>query len=229
MAYCSIEAARDAGVTGDDAVVAAWITAAQEGIERYTQQCFEPTDLVVVADVGADGLVILPRRVRSVTAVMPVLEPDDGTSIPDAAYRFTSSRVLGQIDAVHLAWGGYDDLVAGAESYNGGWLGLWERWGAEQVKVVGEFGYDEVPLLVQQACAMLAADLQAKATPPDADAAEDASLQVDDEGNNVAIEDGTDDGPSEGVVSPSSSTGSTQVDALLVGYLNRGATLIGGV
>lgn len=228
MAYCSLEAARTAGVTGTDAEVTAWITAARERIDAYTQQCFEPTDLVVVADVGADGLVILPRRVRTVTSVMPVLEPDDGTSLPAASYRVTSSAVLGQVDAVHLAWGGYDDLVAGAESYNGGWLGLWERWGAEQVKVVGSFGYDTVPLLVGQACALLAADLQAKAQPSDADATADTSLQVDDEGNNVAIED-TDDDPSEGVVSASASTGSTQVDALLTGYLNRGYNLIGGV
>ncbi|MEU7381547.1 hypothetical protein AB0A91_16395 [Streptomyces sp. NPDC042207] len=226
MAYCSIEAAKDAGVTGDDAVVTAWITAAQEAIERYTQQVFEPTDLVVVADVGADGLVILPRRVRTVTSVMPVLEPDDGASVPSSAYRVTSSAVLGQVDAVHLAWGGYDDLVAGAESYNGGWLGLWERWGAEQVKVVGEFGYEEPPLLVQHGCALLAADLQAKAQPSDADAEQDPSLQVDDEGNNVAIET---DAPSETPVGAASSTGSTQVDALLAGYLNRGPSLIGGV
>jgi hypothetical protein len=227
MAYCSIEAARNAGVTGDDAVVAAWITAAQEAIERYTQQCFEPTDLVVVADVGADGLVTLPRRVRTVTAVMPVLEPDDGVSLPPASYRVTSSAVLGQVDAVHLAWGGYDDLVVGAESYNGGWLGLWERWGAEQVKVIGSFGYDTVPLLVQQACALLAAHLQAEASPTDPDAP-DGGLDVDDEGNNVAIED-ADEEVASGVVSPSASTGSTQVDALLSGYLNRGYNLIGGV
>lgn len=228
MAYCTLEAAKTAGVTGTDAEVTAWIAAARERIDAYTQQVFEPTDLVVVADVGADGLVILPRRVRSVTAVMPVLEPDDGASLPPTAYRVTSSRVLGQVDAVHLAWGGYDDLVAGAESYNGGWLGLWDRWGAEQVKVVGSFGYDEVPQLVGQACALLAAHLQAQAAPSDADAVQDPGLQVDDEGNNVAIED-TDDGASEGVVSASASTGSTQVDALLAGYLNRGASLIGGV
>jgi hypothetical protein len=220
MAYCSIEEAREAGCTGDDAEVAAWIEAAREAIERYTQQVFEPTDLVVVADVGADGRVILPRRVRTVTSVMPVLEADDGPSLPSSSYRVTSSAVLGQVDAVLLGLGGYDDLVAGAESYNGGWSGLMARWGAEQMKVAGEFGYDEPPLLVAKACALLAADLQAKAQPSDADAANESSLQVDDEGNNVAIED-ADDGPSSGVVSPSSSTGSTQVDGLLTGYLNR--------
>lgn len=228
MAYCSEAQARDAGVTGTDAEVAAWIAAAKERITAYTQQLFEPTDLVVVADVGAGGLVILPRRVRTVTAVMPVLAADDGPSIPSSAYRATSSDVLGQVDAVRLAWGGYNDLVVGAESYNGGWLGLWERWGAEQVKVVGTFGYAATPLLVGQANALLAAELQAQARPSDADAADDPSLQVDDEGNNVAIEDGDDDAPSDDVT-PSASTGSTQVDALLSGYLNRGSTLLGGV
>lgn len=228
MAYCSLEAAREAGCTGTDAEVAAWIAAAQERITAYTWQLFEPTDLVVVAGVGADGLVILPRRIRTVTSVKPVLNADDGPSLPSSAYRVTSSDVLGQVDAVHLAWGGYDDLIVGAESYNGGWLGLWDRWGAEQVKVAGSFGYAAPPLLVGQACALLAADIQAKAAPSDADAAQDTGLQVDDEGNNVAIED-TDDDPSSEPVSPSASTGSTQVDALLAGYLNRGATLLGGV
>lgn len=228
MAYCSIQAARDAGCTGTDAEVAAWIEAAREGIERYTQQLFEPTDLVVVADVGAGGLVILPRRVRTVTSVSPVLADDDAPSMPSSAYRVTSSDVLGQVDAVHLRWGGYNDLVVGAESYNGGWLGLWDRWGAQQAKVAGNFGYDEAPLLVGQGNALLAAHLQAEAAPSDADAAEDPSLQVDDEGNNVAIEDTDDDAPSE-PVAPSATTGSTQVDALLAGYLNRGHSLLGGV
>lgn len=228
MAYCSEEAAREAGCTGTSAEVAAWIAAAQEQITRYTQQLFEPTDLVVVADVAPGGLVILPRRVRTVTSVVPVLNADDGPVIPSSAYRVTSSAVLGQVDAVHLAWGGYDDLVVGAESYNGGWQGLWDRWGAEQVKVFGSLGYDAVPMVVGQASALLAADMQAKAKPSDADAAQDSSLQVDDEGNNVAIED-SDDASSSEPVAPSASTGSTQVDALLTPYLNRGPSLIGGV
>ncbi|MGJ5895148.1 hypothetical protein ACSCBZ_24810 [Streptomyces niveiscabiei] len=227
MAYCSLADAREKGVTGTDAEVAAWIAAARERIDAYTQQLFEPTDLVVVADVGAGGLVILPRRVRTVASVKPVLASDDVPSVPSSAYRVTSSDVLGQVDAVHLRLGGWDDLVVGAESYNGGWAGLWDRWGARQVEVTGVFGYAEVPLLVAQACALLAADVQAKAAPSDADAAQDPGLQVDDEGNNVAIEN-TDD-ESSSTVDPSSSTGSTQVDALLAGYLNRGHTLIGGV
>lgn len=227
MAYCSIQAARDAGCTGTDAEVTAWISAARERIDKYTQQLFEPTDLAVVADVAPGGLVILPRRVRTITSVTPVLNADDGPVIPSSAYRVTSSSVLGQIDAVHLAWSGYDDLVVGAESYNGGWQGLWSRWGAEQVKVLGSFGYDTVPMPVSLGNALLAAEMQAKGQPSDADAEQDSSLQVDDEGNNVAIEDSDD--PSSEPVAPSSSTGSTQVDALLAAYLNCGPSLIGGV
>ncbi|MFI8865340.1 hypothetical protein ACIGNW_00255 [Streptomyces sp. NPDC053707] len=222
-----MEQAREAGATGSDVEVAAWISAATERITSYTQQCFEPTVMVVVADVAPDGLVLLPRRVRTVTAVTPVLDGGDGTSLPPSAYRVTSSDVLGGVDAVHLRWGGYDDLIVGAESYNGGWRGLFDRWGAEQAKVTGEFGYATVPVLVAQACALLAAHTQGQAAPSDADTTAAPGLDVDDEGNNVRIED-TDDDAAE-PLPPSASTGSTQVDALLVGYLNRGHSLIGGI
>ncbi|MFD9915628.1 hypothetical protein [[Kitasatospora] papulosa] len=213
-------------MTGDDAEVAAWISAATERITAYTQQLFEPTPLVVVADVAPGGLVLLPRRVRSVTTVAPVLDGDAGTSLPATAYRVTSSDVLGGVDAVHLRWGGYDDLIVGAESYNGGWRGLFDRWGAEQARVEGEFGYAAVPVLVAQACALLAAHTQAAAAPSDADSTAAPGLDVDDEGNNVRIEDKADDTEP---LPPSASTGNTQVDALLVGYLNRGHSLIGGI
>jgi hypothetical protein len=226
MAYCSEEEARNAGCTGTSAEVLAWIAAAEERITRYTQQLFEPTSLVVVADVAADGLVILPRRVRTVTAVTPVVSDGSASALPSSAWRVTSSDVLGQVDAVHLRWGGYDDLIAGAESYNGGWRGLFERWGMEQAKVTGEFGYDTVPTLVAKACALLAAHIQAEAAPSDADAAADPGLSVDDEGNNVRIED---DDAETTPDAPSSSTGSTQVDALLVGYINRAVPSFGGV
>ncbi|WP_329163926.1 hypothetical protein OHB49_28850 [Streptomyces sp. NBC_01717] len=226
MAYCSVDQARDAGCTGTDAEVAAWIGAATERITSYTQQQFEPMTMVVVADVAPDGTCLLPRRVRTVTSVTPVVAADDAPSLPSSAYRVTSSDVLGSVDAVLLRWGGYDDLIAGAESYNGGYRGLFERWGLEQARVAGEFGYAEVPPLVAQACALLAAHIQAQAAPSDADAAQDPGLDVDDEGNNVRIED---DAEETTPVSASASTGSTQVDALLVGYLNRGHSLIGGV
>ncbi|MEU3700984.1 hypothetical protein AB0E82_02025 [Streptomyces anulatus] len=226
MAYCSVAQARDAGCTGEDAEVAAWISAATERITAYTQQFYEPTVAVVVADVAPDGTCLLPRRVRTVTSVTPVVAGDDAPSLPSSAYRVTSSDVLGAVDAVHLRWGGYDDLIVGAESYNGGWRGLFDRWGAEQARVTGEFGYATVPVLVAQACALLAAHIQAAAAPSDADSTAAPGLDVDDEGNNVRIEDTDDETTTP--VAPSASTGSTQVDALLVGYLNR-VSLIGGI
>lgn len=225
MAYCSVAQARDAGCTGEDAEVTAWISAATERITAYTQQFYEPTVAVVVADVAPDGTCLLPRRVRTVTAVTPVRAGDDAPSLPSSAYRVTSSDVLGAVDAVHLRWGGYDDLIVGAESYNGGWRGLFDRWGAEQARITGEFGFAEVPPLVAQACALLAAHIQAAAAPSDADSAAAPGLDVDDEGNNVRIEN---DDKTTTPVAPSASTGSTQADALLVGYLNR-TSLIGGI
>ncbi|MDX3074618.1 hypothetical protein [Streptomyces sp. MI02-7b] len=228
MAYCSVQAAKDAGCTGSDAEVAAWITAATERITAYTLQLFEPTPgMVVVADVAPDGLVILPRRVRSIDSVTPITDgPSDAPSLPSSAYRVTSADVLGQVDAVRIAYGGYNDLVVGAESWNGGWQNLLASYWQPQVTVVGTFGYAEVPALVAQACALLAAHLQAQALPSDADAAQDPGLDVDDEGNNVRIED-TDDDPSQTPVAPLASTGSTQVDALLVGYLNPPPSVVG--
>lgn len=220
--YCTIAQARDAGCTGTDAEVTAWIQAAQDAIERYTRQVFSPTTMAVVVDVGAGGLGLLPRRVRTVTSVTPVGVPD-ALSLPSSAYVVTSSSVLGEVDAVQIRYGGWDDLVAGAESYSGGWLGLWERWGAERVRVEGSFGYDEVPLLVARACALLAADLQADTRPDDPDAPDDG-LDVDDEGNNVAISDDTADDPSD---DGRPTTGSLRVDRLLAAYINAPAALEG--
>lgn len=225
MAYCSEQQARDAGCTGENADVLAWIAAATERITAYTRQLFEPTALVVVADVGPDGTCLLPRRVRSITTVAPVVAGGTGAVLPATAYRYTSADVLGAVDAVYLRWGGYDDLVVGAESYNGGWRGLFESWGLEQAQVSGEFGYAQCPPTVTTACALLAAHMQAAAAPSDADAAQAPGLDVDDEGNNVRIENTTvEDTP----VPPSASTGSGQVDALLVGFINY-ASVIGGV
>lgn len=215
---CTVQQARDAGATGTDPEVAGWITAATVRITRYTSQLFEPTTVAVVADVAPDGLVLLPRRVRTVTSV--TLHPDR-PSLPPSAYRVTSSAdAVGALDTVQLAYGGWDDLVAGAESYNGGWENLLGCY--DQVTVAGEFGFDAPPPEVTQACALLAADMQARATPSDADAAADRSnLDADDEGNNVRITD-EDDAPSA-VVTPSSSTGLAVADALLAPYINAQA------
>lgn len=213
---CTTQQARDAGCTGTDPEVAGWIAAATVRITRYTSQFFEPTTVAVVADVAPGGLVLLPRRVRTVTSV--TLHPD-GPVLPSSAYAVTSAAdAVGALDSVRLAYGGWDDLVAGAESYSGGWANLFDCY--EQALVAGEFGLDAPPSEVSTGCALLAADMQAKATPSDADAAVDESLDVDDEGNNVRI---TDDEPAAGDVSPVSSTGNAAVDALLAPYINGAA------
>lgn len=223
---CTVQQARDAGTTGTDSEVTAWIGAATGRITAYTQQLFEPTTVAVVADVAPGGLVLLPRRVRTVTSVTPVSTSSvDAPSLPSTAYRVTSSAVLGAVDAVQIAYGGWNDLIVGAESYSGGWANL--IGAVEQVTVVGSFGFDAVPFEVAEACALLAADVQAKARPSDADAAAgDDGLDADDEGNNVRI---TTDDASETAVSPSSSTGSTAVDALLAGFINPGRFVLGGI
>ena len=222
---CTEQQARDAGCTGDTPVVLAWIAAATVRITRYTHQFFEPTDTVVVADVAPGGLVLLPRRVRTVTSVTPVWDgPGDAPALPPSAYRVTSASTLGAVDAVKIQLGGYDDLVDGAESYNGGWQGLFDRYWSQQATVAGSFGYDAPPTEVTQGCALLAASMQATATPSDADAEQDAGLDADDEGNHVRIT--VDD---ETPVAGASSTGVTAVDALLAPYINAAPTVVGGV
>jgi hypothetical protein len=224
---CTEQQARDAGCTGDTPTVLAWIAAATVRITRYTSQFFEPTDAVVVADVAPGGLVLLPRRVRTVTSVTPIWDgPTDAPSLPSSAYRVTSSSMLGAVDAVQIALGGYDDLVCGAESYNGGWANLFASYWSQQVSVDGSFGLDETPPEVTQGAALLAASMQAAATPSDADATVDAGLDVDDEGNNVRIT--TDDDADDGA-SPASTTGNPAVDALLAPYINAGRVLLGGI
>lgn len=214
---CTEQQARDAGCTGDSPVVLAWIAAATVRITRYTSQFLEPTDAVVVADVAPDGLVLLPRRVRQITSVTPISDgPVDPPALPASAYRVTSADVLGQVDAVRIAYGGYDDLVVGAESWAGGWANLLDYW-SPQVSVAGSFGLATTPPEAAQACALLAAHMQAQAAPSDADAAQDPGLDVDDEGNNVAI---TEDQDENDDTSPTSSTGLAVVDQLLAPYIN---------
>jgi hypothetical protein len=221
---CTEQQAIDAGCTGDSSVVQAWIAAATVRITRYTCQFLEPTDAVVVADVAPDGLVILPRRVRQITSVTPV--PTGSTTppaLPASAYRVTSADTLGQVDAVRIAYGGYDDLVCGAESWAGGWANLLDYW-SPQVSVAGSFGLATTPPEAAQACALLAAHMQAQAAPSDADAAQAPGLDVDDEGNNVRIED--EDDADTG--SPSASTGLAVADQLLAPYINA-RPVLGGI
>ncbi len=229
MAYCTVDQARAAGCTGTDAEVGAWIALAQVRVDRFTQQAFEPTDMTVAADIGPDGLILLPRRVRSVSAVV-VADGGvggDGVTLPAAAYRVTTSAVLGDVDAVQLYATGYDDLVAGAESYSGGWAGLFDRLCADRAQVTGSYGFDAPPPGVDLATAMVAAYVQgvttgtataSGTTPP-------GGVDTDDEGNNVAITD-TEGGATTSPAAPS--TGVAEADALLSQY-HGGPALLAGV
>ncbi|GAA2112461.1 hypothetical protein GCM10009759_55190 [Kitasatospora saccharophila] len=227
--YCTVAQARAAGCTGTDGEVIGWISRAQAVVDAYTQQAFEPTDLTVAGTVSPTGLILLPRRVRTVSAVRLGTGPGDSDhTIPATAYRVTSSSVLGQVDAVQLAQYGYDDLVAGAESYSGGWANLWCRWGSSAL-VDGSFGYDTPPPGVDLATAMVAAWSQLVATGQGTAGGGVApgGIQVDDEGNNVVIEPATSDDTGDGPSTPRATTGVPQADVLLSLYRND-YTLIGG-
>lgn len=225
MAYCTVAQARAQGCTGTDDEVTGYIAMAQGRVDEFTRQAWEPVTLTVIADLGPDGLALLPRRVRSITSVTPVAEAGAPAVLPASAWRATSSAVLGAVDAVRLDVGGWDDLVAGAESWAGGWAGLLDRWCADQVEVTGEFGWDGPPPAVQQATALVAAAVQQLVAPQqDGDPDAPGELDVDDEGNNVRITPADDETPS------GQTTGSLQADALLApAYVNAGLTLIGGV
>ncbi len=224
--YCTVAQARAAGVTGTDPEVVAWILLAQTRVDQYTQQAFEPTDLTVAGYVGTGGLILLPRRVRTVDAVVLATGPGaTGQTVPATAYRVTTSAMLGQVDGVQLAQGGYDDLVAGAESYNGGWPGLWIRWG-RSATVSGSFGWDAPQPGVALATAQVAAWVQGVTTghgTPGGGIAP-GGLAVDDEGNNVVIEPAAD---SDDAAPPVAGTGVATADVLLAPYLNRYNLLAG--
>lgn len=225
--YCTVAQARAAGCTGTDQEVTGWILVAQQRVDAYCQQAFEPTDLTVSGEVGGDARILLPRRVRTVATV--TLSAGPGTVdyvVPPSAYRVTSSATLGQVDAVQLALCGFDDLIAGAESYSGGWPALWRRWGT-LASVAGSYGYETPPPGVALATAQVAVWVQAVTTGQGTPGGgiTPGGLRVDDEGNNVVIE--PDTGGEDGAAPPRSGTGVTSADILLAPYLNH-HQLIGG-
>jgi hypothetical protein len=136
------------GATGTDAEVAAWIEAARERITGTPQQLFEPTDLVVVADVARG----------------------DWSSSRAASARSPRSRLSGgrrrPVDPVvgvpgHLVCRARTDRrraprVGRLQRPRGGRRVVQRRLARlcgsggvpAQVKVAGSFGYDAPPLLV---------------------------------------------------------------------------------
>lgn len=157
--YATVAAARARGATGTDDEVVQAISDAMVRVDRYTGDRFLPTTMTVVAEIGVDGVAVLPRRVQSVTAVRYV---GATTDLVATAYRVRSADTPGDVDAVELATYGYDDLIVGAESYNGGWGSL-NRVG-RRIEVTGSFGWAAVPPDVARATAFLAADLTSTGT-----------------------------------------------------------------
>lgn len=156
--YCTVAQAKAAGATGTDAEITAAILAAQQRVDRFTSEIWETRAGVTVrARFRGDGLALLPRRVQTVDSVTYA-----GATVPlgTAAYRVRSSSTIGEVDAIEYVsgLGGWNDLVVGAERWNGGWanLGVGSR---DEVLVVGTFGHTTTPAPVAEATALLAASI----------------------------------------------------------------------
>lgn len=215
--YCTIAQARAAGATGTDSEVTAAILAARRRIDRHTGDTFAPTRMEVVGRVAPDGTVLLPRIVRSIDRVTPV---GRATPLAAAVWRALSSRTPGQVDAVVIGGVGYGDpLIAGAEPWNGGWANLLGGVSTGQVEVVGSFGWDEPPVEVQTAAAILATQIRSGVLP----LTTPTGLDTDDEGNVVRVTAATPT-PAAG----ERTTGNAAADAALAG-LHRNRFRLAGV
>lgn len=207
MAYCTLTEARAAGATGTDGEVTQAIADAQELVDRHTGDSFEEGEQTVTATIGANGLALLPRRVSAITSVTFV---GASSAIDASAYRLRKSSTPGDVDAIEMVGYGYgqfayNDLIAGAERWNGGYANLSQS--GRRITVVGTFGWDAVPLAVRRATALLAA--AATTNPTGDELAGVQSLSV--EGYSVTY---TSDGT--GVT-----TGHPEADRLLAGFRRR--------
>ncbi len=165
MPYCTVDEAKAAGATGTDAEITAAIADATARVDRYTSEIWETRPGVTVrARLGADGVALLPRRVQTVDTVTFA---GATSAITTTAYRVRSSAVIGDVDAVEWVsgFGDWNDLVVGAERWNGGWtnLGAGSR---NQLLVTGTFGHTATPQPVTQATALLAAAIRTGGLPP---------------------------------------------------------------
>lgn len=156
--YCTVADAKAEGATGTDAEVTADILAAQQRVDRFTGEIWETrTGVTVRARFRRDGLALLPRRVQTVTSVTYAGAPN---ALGPSVYRVRTSATIGDVDAVELVHGlgAWNDLVAGAERWNGGWenLGVGSR---DEILVTGAFGHTPTPAAVARATALIAAQI----------------------------------------------------------------------
>lgn len=175
--YATVDQARAAGAVGSDDDVEEALARARTLIDRFTRYWWEPTEAILVARVGPDGFVPLPRKVLTVTSVLL-----DGTDValPDTGYRVYSSALFGAPNGVQLATWGANVLVVGAEPWRGGWANLTGR--TRLVHVEGEFGEEVLDPAIMAAAALLAAWISVGG-----DDALPASPDVDAEGNSLVI------------------------------------------
>jgi hypothetical protein len=153
MAYCA-----DADVVAAGAPAGSYpaqIAEAKERIDRFTGDTFETTPaLVVVTQFGASGVAVLPRRFQAVTQVQLIGPTGIFTTLDPSAYVVRLGGTPGDVDAIELMWG-YDDLIVGAERWNGGFLNLGR--GTRRIQVTGTGGYTTTPATVKTCAAKLAA------------------------------------------------------------------------
>jgi hypothetical protein len=153
MAYCT-----DADVQGAGAPpgsYAAQIAEAKERIDRFTGDTFETTAaLVAVAQFGANGVAMLPRRFQSISQVQLIGPSGVFTTLDPSAYTVRLGSTPGDVDAIELMWG-YDDLIVGAERWNGGFLNLGRA--TRRIQVTGTGGWLATPLTIKTCAAKLAA------------------------------------------------------------------------
>lgn len=180
--YCTVADAKAEGAVGTDQQIIDAILAAQQRVDRYTSELWETrTDVTVRARFRHDGLALLPRRVQTVDTVTFA---GSTTPITAGAYRVRSSATIGDVDAIEyltdLGFGPWNDLIVGAERWNGGWANLnGSRDG--QLLVTGTFGHSSTPGAVARATALLAASITTGSG--------DAPTGTDAEGNPLGLAD----------------------------------------
>ena len=153
MTYCSTQDAVDAGATGT--AIPGFILEAEESVNRYCGDYFEPTALSnVQAVIGNRGVCILPYRVQTISSVIPI---GGTTPFATTTYIVHSSGTPGDWDGLEFAIQGYDALIVGAEPWHGGFGALFRP--GIRVTVAGTFGWSAVPGKVRRATALITASL----------------------------------------------------------------------
>lgn len=221
MSYCTLEQARSGGARGTDAEIVEAIAAAEDRVNRYTGDLFEPTPQTLTLDVDGDGLVRPRRRIQSVTSVTWL-----GASTPMVTSAYVvSSSLTGGRDTIalygDLSWA--DVTVLGAEPWNGGFANL-SRRRDPQVVVVGVFGWTTPPFDVTLATALIAAEIRSSDLLTDSGSA--GGTTADTEGNVLPVVPPfvTDDTEQDVLLAArvrSRTTGVLRADALLSRYVRE--------